>query len=130
MRTFFKSPRKMFVQAGLSRATLSFPLILQKCGSKTFLVQSPFWSKILLGSINFESEQVLGPIKFWVQTKFGSKQIFGQNNCLVQHSLESKYSFDPKECRVQKNVRFRNVGSKKILVQKKCRVKKIWSKIF
>ena len=48
----------------------------QKKNSKEFLVQKTFKSMKIIGQINFESKQILGPKKFCVK-KFGFKNILG-----------------------------------------------------
>ena len=48
----------------------------KKKNSKEFLVQKTFKSMKIIGQINFESKQILGPKKICVK-KFGFKNILG-----------------------------------------------------
>ena len=64
----------------LGLAELGKMLVKKNCGSKKnskeFLVQKTFKSMKIIGQINFESKQILGPKKFCVK-KFGFKNILG-----------------------------------------------------
>ena len=80
----------------VSPREMKINILLKKMSAPKKLLGQTIMGKKNIWFIQFCVKQVLGPNKFWVQTKFGSKQIVGPTFCQVQTYFWSKRMLGPK----------------------------------